>query len=61
MLFMELPGPTGVGGTTRYLAGGSVAEAAPAPGQTPLPAALPLFAGGAGMLGYLGLRRRRQG
>jgi hypothetical protein len=28
--------------------------------QTPLPAALPLFAGGLGLLGYLGRRRQRR-
>jgi hypothetical protein len=55
------PGPTGTGGTTRYLVSGDVtAQAAPFPGQTPIPGALPLFAGGAGLLGFLGLRRRRK-
>jgi hypothetical protein len=31
-----------------------------APAATPLPAALPLFAGGAALLGYLGFRRKRK-
>jgi len=31
----------------------------PAPGATPLPAAFPLFAGGAGLLGFLGWRRKK--
>jgi len=29
-------------------------------GTTPLPAALPLFASGAGLLGFLGCRRKRK-
>ena len=33
---------------------------APAPGETPLPAALPLFASGLGGLGLLGWRRKRK-
>jgi hypothetical protein len=33
---------------------------APAPGATPLPAALPLFASGLGALGLLGWRRKRK-
>ena len=36
------------------------AAAAPAPGATPLPAALPLFASGLGALGLLGWRRKRK-
>ena len=31
-----------------------------APAATPLPAALPLFAGGAGVLGFFGLRRKKK-
>jgi hypothetical protein len=44
---------------------GSVGEGSPiiddvAVSQTPLPAALPMFMSGAGLLGYLGLRRKRK-
>jgi hypothetical protein len=35
------------------------ANCAPPPGETPLPAALPLFASGLGFLGYAARRRRR--
>ncbi len=35
-------------------------EAAAAPGTTPLPAALPLFAGGLGVMGLLARRKRRK-
>ena len=33
----------------------------PLPSATPLPAALPLFAGGLGLIGFLSLRRKQNG
>jgi len=57
------PGPSGTGGNTRYLIGGVIGdtpESVAGLGQTPLPGALPLFASGAGLFGFLGWRRKRK-
>ncbi len=41
-----------------YLTGGNLSIAGPSLGSTPLPATLPLFAGGLGLVGYLSRRRK---
>jgi hypothetical protein len=48
-----------VTGTCTHSADMLTGSLAPAPAQTPLPAALPLFASGLGVLGLLGWRRKK--
>jgi hypothetical protein len=48
-------------GTIRYVLGGfASADGLVAPGEVPLPAALPLFIGGAGLIGFLARRKQKR-
>ena len=53
LITLALSGPTGfIGSVNEYVVVGT--------GATPLPAALPLFVSGAGMLSFFGLRKKRK-